>query len=245
MRLHEIYQPTNIDSAEDFKSYILTHCRPWMQASMNTPFYRGFRNIHYGEVMTVRQDRRPKDTGELTTNWFNKIIAAAGGVANRTNSVFTSPGIGGAKNYGVVHEVYPIGDFHYTWSTNHSDWTFDFNWQTVHGTVDVLASYHTCQEVQRAARRLGLDYSDLEQDIQLQHKVNNLLFNDHSMGDVRLSQRFVDEIVINSDYVKKFVYCDRGLGFLVSDPRHAYREVMIHCERVLVLEPGIVKFDND
>jgi len=137
MRLQELfedmYAPNRIDyeSTEDLVDkvvgYIEDNCRPWLEASGGMLVYRGatVTNPVWAYTRKVRQDRLPMNSSEEMHDLFNGLIAMAGGVANRDNSVFVTSDPGEARMYGDVHVVLPVGPFNYTWSPHWSDWYSD------------------------------------------------------------------------------------------------------------------------
>jgi hypothetical protein len=77
----------------------------------NEPFHRPFRD-----------NRDPKDSGLYHQSLYNDAIEAAGGVANRSNSIFVSGNMVHARKYGELYVVFPWGDFNYTYHMGVKDW---------------------------------------------------------------------------------------------------------------------------
>jgi hypothetical protein len=119
-------QEAAIAAANKIATFIRTKCKPWLAASKNgsITIYRGISD-RGGLAFTkkTREDRRPKDTGAARHQAFNAAIAAAGGVANRSNSLFSSSDDDVAMQYGTAYVLIPVGNFNYTWSPNWDDWT--------------------------------------------------------------------------------------------------------------------------
>jgi hypothetical protein len=67
------------------------------------------------------------NTGPITNDLYNTIIAKLGGVANRSNSIFVTGKREEASGYGKAYIVFPIGNFNYTWSPAWADWYFAAN----------------------------------------------------------------------------------------------------------------------
>jgi hypothetical protein len=132
MRLCEIsYKPKNVklsdseDSIAAIRKYIETNCKPWIRESGGKFVYRGINELYaHKPVFTrnIRQNRRPTDSSLELHNLFNTIIGIAGGIANRTNSMFVFGSSFQTENYGHPFYVFPIGEFHYTWSPVWHDW---------------------------------------------------------------------------------------------------------------------------
>lgn len=117
-----------IKKAKELVAFIKQNCKMYLQQGLgNRVFYRGTRNApkeknHVAFVRKVRSDRKPRDSSVLLHNAFNTLIGLAGKVANRTNSVFATSSTHAALEYGPMYVILPIGNFHYTWSTEWDDW---------------------------------------------------------------------------------------------------------------------------
>ena len=76
------------------------------------PFHRPFR-----------ENREPKDSGLFHQDLYNAAIDTAGGVANRSNSIFVSGDPIHARKYGETYVVFPMGDhWNYTFHMGVKDW---------------------------------------------------------------------------------------------------------------------------
>lgn len=105
--------------------FMKKNCQPWLSQTDNGDqvVWRGIRDVHLSAfVKQTRPNRIPSDSPDWVHAMYNTIIAQAGGIANRTNSIFCSGSRGTALNYGVAYTVIPIGEFHYTWSPSYMDW---------------------------------------------------------------------------------------------------------------------------
>jgi hypothetical protein len=118
------------EQIHELANIITERCQPWireiggMQNFKDLPFYRGTRNAVEGawEVRPVRQDRKPADSPRALHDFFNRIIAQSGKVANRSNALFVYGEPTRTLPYGATHVIVPMGDFHYTWSDEMQDW---------------------------------------------------------------------------------------------------------------------------
>jgi hypothetical protein len=68
----------------------------------------------------TRTNRKPKDSEDYYHDILNLILAKAGMVANRSNSIFVTARLQTARNYGKVYVIFPKNGFKYTW-TNFED----------------------------------------------------------------------------------------------------------------------------
>ena len=118
--------------------FIKEHCQPWLSQTRNgyQVVYRGLKGVNnFGEdarladnfafIKDVRSDRKPKDTAPSLHALFDELIAKAGKVANRSNSMFVTGSPSRAKEYGKLFVVFPVGEFNYTWSYEYEDWYND------------------------------------------------------------------------------------------------------------------------
>ncbi|HKK68825.1 MAG TPA: hypothetical protein VJ946_11460, partial [Bacteroidales bacterium] len=136
--------------------YIKQHCAPWLKhAGPDVVLYRGTNSLLGMEVATKkpRMDRRPTNTKEPKHRLFDTLIKMAGGTANRTNSVFVSPHRDDAASYGSLFVVYPMGEFHYTWSPVYRDWFVDFRFSDM--VREIPKKYH---DLAKKEELHGLDY---------------------------------------------------------------------------------------
>lgn len=109
---------------QQIKSFIQRHCSRWVSESANLSAWRGFRtpDPHPAFVRTIRRDRRPRDSDSHQHRWLNALLTTAGSPATRQNSLFVTGNIDQAANYGHVHRVFMVGDYHYAWMPGEADW---------------------------------------------------------------------------------------------------------------------------
>lgn len=110
--------------------FIQENCQPYLQANPNLrSLYRGVPDGPMVFTKPVRPNRRPRDSFRPVHNFMNLLIHKAGKTADRTNSVFAigtkvdtdGTGTDMATYYGTPYVIFPIGNFHYTWSTEIKD----------------------------------------------------------------------------------------------------------------------------
>lgn len=117
-----------LSAAKSFVELIKEKCQPYLKEIngdiANYPLYRGIRKMipSATKILHSEEPRSPVDTDPETHELFNKIISDAGLIADRSNAAFVTGEHRVAKIYGQPYLVFPIGDFHYTWSTEVSDW---------------------------------------------------------------------------------------------------------------------------
>ena len=123
--------------AEKLATYIKQHAKKWLSLSNNGELvvYRGTRSSPPPAsgprkpepyfIKDTKIDRPPRDTALDVHLAYNAMIKAVGGIANRNNSIFVSGNKPTAQAYGVTYVLIPLGEFHWTWSPEWDDWTFD------------------------------------------------------------------------------------------------------------------------
>lgn len=114
------------------KAILLKDCAPFMKVCKRSGFmYRGIKNIDEEDPIlidgmdeiplfkkTVRTDRRPLNSSNEAQVMYDKWFEKKFGYKVRAESMFCFPEDekDGAKQYGPVCLVFPIGDFEYVWS---------------------------------------------------------------------------------------------------------------------------------
>lgn len=147
MRLFEIEQYTDSSvggSSDDavaqfILDYIKEHAQPWIneiKENFSKKVYRGidrqYKDSPPAFVKNIRTDRRPRDTLPYRHDAFNAMLSAAGAVANRSNSAFTTSIFADAKLYGTPFVFIPLGNFNYTYALAWKDWAEDVNVNSIY-----------------------------------------------------------------------------------------------------------------
>lgn len=113
---------------------IRRRAQPWMSGygfrHLQKPFFRGLATssidaVHVGKlgfIEEVRTKRKPLHSPQLLHEFFNEVIAEAGGKANRDNSIFIAADENVIKTYGRPYVIIPLGEYHYTWADGWTDW---------------------------------------------------------------------------------------------------------------------------
>jgi hypothetical protein len=216
MRLQELlentYEPNRIDyeSSDDLLDkvvgYIEDNCRPWLEAAEGRVVYRGVKHAGLAFTRKVRQDRIPHDSSEEMHDLFNGLISLVGGVANRTNSAFTTAVEEEAMTYGDAYVAIPVGPFNYTWSPSWSDWFTDLV-SNDEGTGLLVAM---------------LDY-DRKQE----------LANTHiDTYDEVSFKTIINPANYDPEKVQRHIYADRRL----KDAIDSGHEIMIACDTMLYID---------
>lgn len=112
---------------------IKKYCQPWLsQAGTEQFLSRGIKEPPMSEegikrvfVKNIRSNRMPRDSSKKAHNIFNMLIGMVGGAANRSNSMFAHITDSYVSIYGRYYAVFPVGNFHYTWSPEFKDLTMN------------------------------------------------------------------------------------------------------------------------
>jgi len=117
-----------IGSKED----LIKKCGPFIEESKGLPLYRGYgmkmsAALHGQREVTVRKDRKPRDTSIEIHNIMNAYFFKKFGVNVRSEGLFAIGDIKRASSYGHPHYVLPVGKFKYVWA--------EWNGKPVHDTL--------------------------------------------------------------------------------------------------------------
>lgn len=138
MRLHQIIKEdpdfTDFRTDEGLKAiwnYIRTNCSDYISENpghLKRPLYRGLSgNINPVSILSVNQNRLPKDTPLAIHKLFLDAFKTAGIKANRDNSIFCTGSYSQAMDYSTFspHIIYPIGPFEFAYSNDITDLYMD------------------------------------------------------------------------------------------------------------------------
>jgi hypothetical protein len=130
MKLYELEagQKEALDNTiEQVVPMIQEHCQ-FALAGMREAkqfLYRGFKSTpSIAFLGKSREDRRPSSSAATFHRNINLAFAAAGFVANRSNSIFATSNIGDASVYAAgknAYMIFPIDGFQFTWSPKIDD----------------------------------------------------------------------------------------------------------------------------
>ena len=140
MKIHEVFlieeNQSNLNNPEELAFFMKYKCARWMSLTNNgmRKIYRG--NTEEGDdtdedlgstvfIRTNLENRQPRGMALTEANVMNKLISIAGGIANRTNSTFSTGDVNYAGEFGPVHVYVPIGNFNMTWSPEWYVWNND------------------------------------------------------------------------------------------------------------------------
>lgn len=223
---------------EKVANYITKNCQPWLNQINNQKDARVFRGVDIqgmydspAFIRKVRHERRPKDTDQKRHQAFNHLIQAAGGIANRTNSVFVSSSQNQAAAFGSsIYSVYPIGNFEFTWSPHYQDWTEEFEhyhmlrYLSNEKIISALKQSLELESITNAEFKFAIE--DLKHDVfdgnmkVLLDRVfyGNSLYDNIAEGNI--SEHRVQQDILTHDLVRAI---------------NSHHEIMIHCDNVLLI----------
>lgn len=127
LKVTEEYSQSHIDDAKYFVNNYMNEIQPWLHNinhDLDNVVYRGLEKKITGveRVTNPVVDRKPVDSPPFLHSNFNDIIRENNLVANRSNSIFTTGSRKMSLRYGNPYVILPIGNFHFTWSTDFKDW---------------------------------------------------------------------------------------------------------------------------
>lgn len=146
MRYSEVMEEVLISDASDgsnkdflrsagmeIAELIKRDCQPFLSRANGETAWRGI--ITYNSKALVQQksiriDRAPMSSDRRYHEFYNGVFAKMGFRTNRSNGMFCTGAYKVAFQYGVVHAVFPIGDFDFLWSPEVRDMfnTFQDSW---------------------------------------------------------------------------------------------------------------------
>ena len=129
MRLDELFSPLNeendLRSKENVESFIKQNCQPYLEANPNFRQNRLFRGVNKRPknpfVAPVNQNRAPIDISIYIQQGIDDELERQGFKALRGNSIFATGDGDVPYDYGYKYEIFPIGNFDFTWSSHISD----------------------------------------------------------------------------------------------------------------------------
>ena len=216
--------------AQQVVAYMRANAKPWLAQTKNGALmvYRGIEDdsiTAHAFTQNIRQDRRPKDTDKQRHQAFNKVIAAAGGVANRSNAAFVSGDKPTAESYGRPFVFVPVGDFRYTWSPEYADWTQDFETYDLAELVSSVDPKKDPQAQAYARQEIDLIIKATERDIKKTKDPKNKAFYAKRLADLQNPKsEFYKDIVNNALIVYREESFDKADN-AEYDPKKAKRVV--------------------
>lgn len=142
MKIIELYE--NRELSEDFDGMvelIRADCKPFLEQANGVMLYRGMHKTSTYLKMTVRSDRKPKNTSAaehaVIDDWFNEKF----GFRARSAAVFGSGEFADARLYGKVFAIFPIGRFEFVWSPIVSDLFVDIADSTGDDSKDSIINF--------------------------------------------------------------------------------------------------------
>ena len=260
MRLNEINGQNQVDLdsvAQATVAYIRKHCRPWLSqsggnyavrmlelhnrdkhipveilANLDENTIAAMNQSPQDTVFTrpVRQDRRPKDSTRLQHQMFNTLLAAAGSVANRSNSAFASGEAmyesGESFDRGGVFIYFPIGEFHYAWSGHWYDWTMRLSLETLF-QVDI---HRFPGSLELIRQKYGDRYNPnkiVDSHLELQ-RVLQAIFRSESFANT-----LFNDVDVWKPLAQKAIHVDVGLPTALTEFKR--NEIMIHSSHGLYI----------
>jgi len=215
----------NFDNPEYVAEFIKKNCQPFLKENNSLmPFYRGVMvdedDFEEALIKDVRNNRNPMNTNTKIHEIFSNAFKEAGFTATRNNSLFVTPQISSAKEYGnLVYVVFPIGNFSYTYSNVISDMFFQIT-----SIIEKLGITYISPEL--------ISKFDITSDTELKTIMWYLESESRNVYDDKSEIFLHPELVkVNWDNlpnVLKDLYTNKNIDV-------SMHEVMIHCDQVLMI----------
>lgn len=113
-------------SRKEFNELIKRDCKEFLREAQGNNLLRGMKlspDMFY--LKHVRKDRRPMNSlqfiHEIMDEWFLKHF----GYRYRSGAVFGTGSFENADSYGLVFDIYPMGNIKYVWSKEVGDLALD------------------------------------------------------------------------------------------------------------------------
>ena len=105
------------------KALILRDCKKFLKDSKGLPLYRGMAGtIGMIAKKSIRTDRVG---GFIFLNPVDELMKQSGFKAHRKNSALCTGNKNVAVGYGAVYQIFPIGDYNFSWSSVVHDYFYD------------------------------------------------------------------------------------------------------------------------
>ena len=221
-----------VELSQITREYVESHCQPWLSQVGSGLAYRGVSpRVHQNRPLfthPVRQNRKPRDSTWETHQFFNRLIGLAGGVANRSNSVFVTPRLSTATSYGLAYVVIPVGQFHYTWSPGVEDWFSEEKEVRSWWDPELVMKHVHLNRILYALDQAQMIPTDPSNPLEELHQIRY-------QSDYYRAYQFARDAELRvSCYSKQSVniMVDRGLNSALSRGH----EIMIHAREILYLD---------
>lgn len=131
-------------------------CKPYLEHIdndiMRYQMYRGLEKFGKNVFKKTARldDRKPAATGQEKHDRINDYFEREFDHPYR-NGVFASGDTSMAGTYGMVHVIFPIGNFEFLWSDSVNDMAYDIKWGSVGGFQNVPPSQEVVDNVMSTA----------------------------------------------------------------------------------------------
>lgn len=240
-----------LESGKKMAEKIRTECAPWLDESQGQPIFRGVSGSYHANWLAyqkkTRDNRRPLSSSSAFHEIMNLFIQIAGGTANRTNSLFVSGSFKQAASYGEIFQIFPQGEFSYTWSPHMRDWYTRIQerigsyLQTVPQEI-VKAAQQKYQSDLTLAKTLG-DYQDEDH---MEKNAESIIKNNAKYTIVKmlssLSRRepfelppretLMDPDLYDKEEIQKDIFVNRDLDKAIQ----SNHEIMVQCNSAIYID---------
>lgn len=118
-------------------------CKPFLEQAGGLPLYRGFASalgrVGGGTTITVRKDRKPRDSGKFAHDLLDTYFLKKVGAKIRSEGLFVTGELRAAAYYGHPYYIFPVGDFKFVWG--------DYKGTPVKDTLFATQNIHDLMQV--------------------------------------------------------------------------------------------------
>jgi len=112
-----LIQPIKFNGPDEFDEFLEKNCSKFLEETGGRKLYRGVRNpIGDTFIGTPRKNRRPKDTPKEIHDSLDDFFDQTFGWNARSEGLFTTGSRRFASTYGLVYEIYPLGEYRFLWA---------------------------------------------------------------------------------------------------------------------------------
>lgn len=183
MRITEIW-PFDKKPAKRIAHVVNSKCQPWLSQTNNGELYvyRGTYpssraqeipkvSVNKAYIKNIRTDRRNKGMGHYRLV-YNTMLPMLGAAATRENSACVNSNVNKTRLFGDPYIFLPIGEFHYTWSTEIMDWgVLQFTDGRYYDMIYDIPLADNPKVLKAIANSIEFDNNSLQKAIEAKHEI--------------------------------------------------------------------------
>lgn len=248
IRKDDIEKPGAVNqAAKEIVKLIKTQSSEWLREKGDINALRGLAHGNGDHAQWLaftketRKYRRPVDSSPEVNTIMNLMIDIAGGEAHRNNSIFVTGNQSIASSYGQEYIIFPLGEYHYTWSPVYKDWFAVFTPSAIRpgAAANYVKITPKAREYAEQEMKKFISYAEKDDPTYLDYVKKNYdkLFMDqirkyYGEQTKQDLQQFMDPGIYDFDKVKEDIWVDKGLDIALKKGH----EIMLQCDTALFLD---------